>query len=356
MNSLTDFHDTANAVATVIYTNSLKPGYAVVWSGLMNFLGVLLGGIAVAYALVELIPPEVLSPPNGGVASGMLAAIFISALVWNVGTWWFGLPNSSSHALIGSLVGITLATALMHGRDLKYAIDFHQVWSVLQIATIVKDMPAAAKLIERYGDDQKQLGVAAADAPGRRFSGIKSAHDIPASERTAVRNDFNRVVSEIRIASEAAGISDADKKEAKSIHENLMNSVQYAPWWVRVLSALCLGLGTMFGYRRIVTTLGERLGKEALVPAQGASAELVAAGLIGAAGFTGYPVSTTHVVTGGIAGTMVASGAGVQPAAKRQRSGGGLSRPAKLGENGLERGLDAEAFSRGQVAVRTMFG
>jgi len=125
------FHDTANAVATVIYTNSLKPGYAVVWSGLMNFLGVLLGGIAVAYALVELIPPEVLSPPNGGVASGMLAAIFISALVWNVGTWWFGLPNSSSHALIGSLIGITLATALMRGRDLKYAIDFHQVWSVL---------------------------------------------------------------------------------------------------------------------------------------------------------------------------------------------------------------------------------
>ncbi|MGA9599940.1 MAG: inorganic phosphate transporter [Methylocystis sp.] len=84
--------------------------------------------------------------------------------------------------------------------------------------------------------------------------------------------------------------------------------------WVRVLSALCLGLGTMFGYRRIVTTLGERLGKEALVPAQGASAELVTTGLIGAAGFTGYPVSTTHVVTGGIAGTMVASGAGVQPA------------------------------------------
>ncbi len=125
------FHDTANAVATVIYTNSLRPVYAVVWSGLMNFLGVLLGGIAVAYALVELIPPEVLSPPNGGVASGMLAAIFTSALVWNVGTWWFGVPNSSSHALIGSLIGITLATALMRGRDLKYAIDFHQVWSVL---------------------------------------------------------------------------------------------------------------------------------------------------------------------------------------------------------------------------------
>jgi PiT family inorganic phosphate transporter len=89
---------------------------------------------------------------------------------------------------------------------------------------------------------------------------------------------------------------------------------QDAPWWVRILSALCLGIGTMVGYRRIVKTLGERLGKSHLVPAQGASAELAAAGLIGFAGFSGYPVSTTHVVTGGIAGTMVGSGAGVQRA------------------------------------------
>ena len=100
------FHDTANAVATVLYTNSLKPTYAVVWSGIMNFLGVILGGIAVAYALVELIPPDVLSPPDGGLAVGMLAALFISALFWNLGTWWFGIPNSSSHALIGALVGV----------------------------------------------------------------------------------------------------------------------------------------------------------------------------------------------------------------------------------------------------------
>jgi inorganic phosphate transporter, PiT family len=106
------FHDTANAVATVIYTNSLKPAYAVLWSGLMNFLGVILGGIAVAYALVELIPPEVLSPPNGGIAAGMLAALFISALFWNVATWWLGIPNSSSHALIGSLIGIAVASSL----------------------------------------------------------------------------------------------------------------------------------------------------------------------------------------------------------------------------------------------------
>src|ERR1700744_5666917 len=125
------FHDTANAVATVIYTNSLKPTYAVVWSGLINFLGVLLGGIAVAYALVELIPAEVLSPPDGGTAAGMLTALFTSALAWNVGTWWLGIPNSSSHALIGSLLGIAAETALTHGRGLQDGVDWQQAWSVL---------------------------------------------------------------------------------------------------------------------------------------------------------------------------------------------------------------------------------
>jgi PiT family inorganic phosphate transporter len=118
-------------VATVIYTNSLKSLYAVVWSGLMNFLGVLIGGIAVAYALVELIPAEVLSPPDGGIAAGMLVALFTSALLWNVGTWWLGIPNSSSHALIGSLIGIAIETALTHGRGLQDGVDWHQVWSVL---------------------------------------------------------------------------------------------------------------------------------------------------------------------------------------------------------------------------------
>jgi PiT family inorganic phosphate transporter len=125
------FHDTANAVATVIYTHSLKPLQAVIWSGALNFLGVILGGIAVAYALVELIPPEVLSPPNGGVAVGMLAALFITALFWNVGTWWLGLPNSSSHALIGALIGIALENSLVRGRGFGAGVDWSQLWSVL---------------------------------------------------------------------------------------------------------------------------------------------------------------------------------------------------------------------------------
>ena len=98
----------------------------------------------------------------------------------------------------------------------------------------------------------------------------------------------------------------------KALHDTLHGAVEYAPVWVRMLSAVCLGLGTMIGYRRIVTTIGERIGKRHLSPAQGASAELVGAALIGTAGFSGLPVSTTHIIASGVAGTMAGSGAGVQ--------------------------------------------
>ncbi len=399
------FHDTANAVATVIYTNSLPATVAVIWSGIMNFVGVVVGGIAVAYALVELIPPEILSPPNGSVAAGMLVAIFAAALIWNVGTWRLGIPNSSSHALIGSLIGVALEAALVRDGSPR-SVDWGQVWGVLgsllvspilgfvlslilfklislifhqkhlyeppqgdqppvwwmrtililtctgvsfshgtndgqksiglimltiiglmpatyalnldmtsqQIEQTAAQMPTAADLIERAGGARKDVGAQSARALGGRFSHLKKIEDIPSDQRSAVRNDLNQTLASLHDITESKSASEADKKSAKSIHDQIMRSVQYAPWWVRVLSALCLGIGTMVGYRRIVTTLGERLGKAHLVPAQGASAELVAAGLIGFAGFTGYPVSTTHVVTGGIAGTMVASGAGVQPA------------------------------------------
>lgn len=182
------------------------------------------------------------------------------------------------------------------------------------IANVAKKMPVAAGLIERYGDDQKAVGAEAARKLAETFGKIKAVSDIPEAERPAVRNDLNQVLSELKTASEAKGISADDKGTAESIHKLLMTSVQYAPWWVRILSALCLGLGTMVGYQRIVKTLGERLAKQHLVPAQGGSAELAAASVIGVAGFTGFPVSTTHVVTGGIAGTMVGSGVGIQKA------------------------------------------
>jgi inorganic phosphate transporter, PiT family len=409
------FHDAANAVATVIYTKSLQPGQAVVWSGFMNFVGVLVGGISVAYALVEILPPEVLSPPSGAPAVAMLVALLVSALFWNIGTWWFALPNSSSHCLIGALIGIALGNALLHARSLNEGVHWGQLWSVLQalalspvlgfvlsgalyfvlrhtahdkhlyepvkegppiwwmrgtliltctgvsfahgtndgqksigliMLTIIGLFPAlfalnptaadtirnlpklaadAAPLIQQYGDDEKAQAL---DAATRLQQGAPTApppvtfvaaRDIEpglrsheAKARAGVRNDVYQLISQLKHVDESSGINADDQKKAKSLAASLGQAVAYAPWWVRIMSALCLGIGTMIGYRRIVETLGERLGNIHLTPAQGASAELVSAVLIGTSGFSGLPVSTTHIVTSGIGGTMVSSGAGLR--------------------------------------------
>ena len=410
------FHDAANAVATVIYTKSLSPGQAVLLSGFLNFLGVLVGGIAVAYALVELIPAEALSPPDGGPAVAMLVALFSAALLWNIGTWWLGLPNSSSHCLIGALIGVAVGNVFARSRSLSDGVHWPQLWRVLEalavspimgfmlagalyllcrrtlhdehlyrptqdqppvwwmrgvliltcsgvsfahgtndgqksigliMLTIIGLFPAtyalnphadsaigrlpavlrqAEPLIDRYGDDEKQAALDAAHSIERRLDGgspaeVGSTGPHPqlqlgmtpeARRKSSVRDEVYRVISQLKHAEETKGIGSEEKKQAQNLARQLGGYVEYAPWWVRILSAVCLGVGTMFGYRRIVTTLGERLGNVHLTPAQGASAEVVSALLIGTAGFTGLPVSTTHIVTAGIGGTMVSSGAGLR--------------------------------------------
>jgi inorganic phosphate transporter, PiT family len=411
------FHDAANAVATVIYTKSLQPRQAVILSGLMNFIGVLVGGIAVAYALVELLPAEVLSPPDGGPAIAMLVSLFLAALSWNLATWWFALPNSSSHCLIGALIGVALGDSLLHSRQLSDGVHWGQLWKVLEALAIspvlgfvlagalyfvchktlhdrhlyepvtekppiwwmrgilvftcsgvsfshgtndgqksiglimltiigifpatyalnpashqfLKDMSSlmqqAAPLIERYGDDQKASRLAAAKSieqqaksavgsagqPNAAQPHLQPGPNAPAAKsRATVRDDVYQAISQLKHAEEAKQITADDKKAAQKLAKELGKSVVYSPFWVRMLSALCLGLGTMIGYKRIVKTLGERLGNIHLTPAQGASAEVVSAILIGTAGFTGLPVSTTHIVTSGIAGTMIASRAGLK--------------------------------------------
>ena len=406
------FHDTANAVATVIYTNSLPPRIAVIWSGLMNFLGVTLGGIAVAYVLVEILPPEVLSPPNGNPAVAMLASLFLSALIWNVGTWWMGIPNSSSHALIGSLIGISMVAALRGRQGLGEGVDWSQIVKVLEallispilgfacafalywiirrlfrdehlyrppegdtppvwwmrgililtctgvsfshgsndgqksiglimlaviglapatfainqelapakVRPLVEAAGQAGPLIARYGDSKKAQGIAAAAEMTAILGGTTSLASVQDGTRITLRNDTNRVIAELKAIAQGQGTKAPKPAQdaAKRLQKTLTEVVKFAPWWVRMLSAVTLALGTMIGYRRIVTTLGEKLGKEHLAPAQGGAAELVSAVLIGTAGFTGAPVSTTHVVTSGIAGTMVASGAGVQGGTMKQ--------------------------------------
>lgn len=415
------FHDTANAVATVIYTKSLPPAPAVVWSGIMNFVGVLIGGISVAYALVELLPAEVLSPPSGAPAVAMLVSIFIAALLWNIGTWWFGLPNSSSHCLIGALIGVALGNALIRDRSFSDGVHWAQLWTVLEAlaispllgfvfagalyfllrksvhdphlykpaddaapvwwmrgililtctgvsfahgtndgqksiglmmltiiglfpalftlnpmaAQLLNDLPnmagQATPLIERYGDDQKSRALDAAQhlrtaqIPRAQTVGTGGIPKVETPEdgelglrsdaaklKANTRDDIYQLVSQLKHVDETSGASEDDKKLAKDLGKKLGQTVEYAPWWVRILSALCLGIGTMIGYKRIVVTLGERLGKIDMTPAQGGSAELVSAVLIGLSGFTGLPVSTTHIVTSGISGTMVTSGAGLQ--------------------------------------------
>ena len=400
------FHDTSNAVATVIYTNSLTPVPAVIWSGLLNFAGVLAGGIAVAYALVEILPPDVLTPPDGAPALPMLVSLFVSALLWNVLTWALGIPNSSSHCIIGALIGVAAADALLRSRGLGQGVDWQQIVTVLEglalspllglagagglywalrrtvrqghlfeppeegrppvwwlrglliltcsgvsfahgtndgqksigliMLTIIGLMPAtyalnpeagqglaelgrsateAIPLILRHGDDVKDEALEAArklQQAGPSLADAAGAQDKAA--KAGIRGDVYALLAQMRNVKEAKDASADDKAEAERLTKAMGPPVQYAPTWVRVLSALCLGAGTMVGYKRVVRTLGERLGNQHMTPGQGASAELVGAALIGVAGFTGLPVSTTHVITSGIAGTMIAGGQGVQKA------------------------------------------
>src|SRR5690349_22132453 len=118
------FHDTANAVATVIYTRSLPANIAVVWSGLCNLTGVLLSSGAVAFGIVSLLPVELILQVGSSAGFAMVFALLIAAIIWNLGTWWFGLPASSSHTLIGSIIGVGIANALMRGRDGTSGVDW----------------------------------------------------------------------------------------------------------------------------------------------------------------------------------------------------------------------------------------
>src|ERR1700677_3647941 len=124
------FHDTANAVATVIYTHSLEPHIAVMWSGMWNLIGVLLSSGAVAFAVVSLLPVELILRVGSGAGFAMVFALLVSAILWNLGTWWYGLPASSSHTLIGSIVGVGVANALMHGRNGTSGVDWGQVTKI----------------------------------------------------------------------------------------------------------------------------------------------------------------------------------------------------------------------------------
>lgn len=440
------FHDTANAVATVIYTNSLPPSVAVMWSGLFNFLGVLLSSGAVAFAVVSLLPVELILQVGSSAGFAMVFALLIAAIVWNMATWWLGLPASSSHTLIGSIVGVGIANALMRGRDVTSStggIDWSQVATVgysLLLSPIIGFGCAAALFIalkffvrnpalyespkprtpppwwirglliltctgvsfaHGSNDGQKGMGlimlilvgtvpmayalnhampdaqvaqfVASAQtaqralaaqppllpsnvgaAPAQQSSTVATpapravltafvrtetltpevvpalsvltgeiAQEVanhgsfarmPAESVANVRNDMYVAAESIRLLERhhEAPVTPDTARALKAFRSQLDEATKYIPFWVKVAVAIALGLGTMVGWRRIVVTVGERIGKKHLTYAQGASAELVAMATIGAADLYGLPVSTTHVLSSGVAGTMTINGSGLQ--------------------------------------------
>ena len=164
------FHDTANAVATVIYTNSMPAGVAVVWSGCFNFLGVLLSSGAVAFGIISLLPVELILQVGGKSGFAMVFALLIAAIVWNLGTWWLGLPASSSHTMIGSILGVGVANALMHGRDGTSGVDWAQAakvgWSLL-LSPLVGFFCAALLLLllRRFVRDRALYEAPKGDTP-----------------------------------------------------------------------------------------------------------------------------------------------------------------------------------------------
>ncbi|MFL6967656.1 inorganic phosphate transporter [Pseudomonas alvandae] len=422
------FHDTANAVATVIYTNSMAPNFAVAWSGFFNFLGVLLSSGAVAFGIIALLPVELILQVGSSAGFAMIFALLIAAILWNLGTWWLGLPASSSHTLIGSIIGVGVANALMHGRDGTSGVDWAQATKIgyalllsplvgfgcaalllLALRAFVKNralykapegntpppwwirglliltctgvsfahgsndgqkgmglimlilvgtLPMAYALNRTMPADQALQFAAVAQvtqqalvkhspspAPadprpilsayvsskqatpqlvpalaamtgsiGAEVKGYGSLAKVPVEAVGNVRNDMYLTSETIRLMDKnKVGDFDADTRDKLQLFkQQIDNSTRFIPLWVKIAVAIALGLGTMVGWKRIVVTVGEKIGKSHLTYAQGASAETVAMLTIGAADVFGLPVSTTHVLSSGVAGTMVANGGGLQ--------------------------------------------
>ena len=421
------FHDTANAVATVIYTNSLKPGYAVVWSGIWNLIGVLTSSGAVAFGIVALLPVELVINVGSGAGFAMVFSLLLSAIIWNLGTWYLGLPASSSHTLIGSIVGVGLMNSLLSPDSafgdgvnwtkvadtvkalvLSPLIGFGVAALLLIIAKKVLKNPALFKAPEgeapppgwirglliatctgvsfAHGsnDGQKGMGLivlilvgivptafalnmatdagtlekiragsvvleqklaagtsvpldaahktlteylrhnqvkpetltalgATAGFVNHDLQGVDDFSKIPGDQRRALRLNIYLVSESLARMTKAKQLPAQLEADATGKYQSQLKGVtNFIPNWVKFAVALALGLGTMIGWKRIVVTVGEKIGKAHLTYGQGASAEIVAFGTIEAADLLGLPVSTTHILSSGIAGTMVANGSGIQ--------------------------------------------
>ncbi|EJD6060986.1 inorganic phosphate transporter [Acinetobacter baumannii] len=425
------FHDTANAVATVIYTNALPAPVAVMWAGFCNFLGVMVASGAVAYGIIALLPVELIMNMGSGAGFAMVFALLIAAILWNLGTWFLGIPASSSHTLIGSILGVGIMNHLLSASTgvTTSGVDMDQVIKVgkallfspligfafaaivfLLVKTIFKRQlelfqppegnkppPAIIRAILIFtctgvsfahgsNDGQKGMGLimlilvglvplayslnknldtqqvqsfhqlssqtavllnqnqpeltdekaravltkyiqtkqqtpevvpalaSMTDHLGERVSSYSNLKDIPEAAISEIRNDMYLSTTTFKRLDKADALpkmDDSQKKLVKDYRSSLDSFLQYIPNWVKVAVALALGLGTMVGWKRIVITVGERIGKHHMTYGQGMSAELVAMSTIAAADGLGMPVSTTHVLNSAVAGTMVANKSGL---------------------------------------------
>jgi len=423
------FHDTANAVATVIYTNALSAPVAVMWAGFCNFLGVMVASGAVAYGIIALLPVELIMNVGSGAGFAMVFAMLIAAILWNLGTWFLGIPASSSHTLIGSILGVGIMNYLLHSGAGASGVDMEQVMKVgkaLLFSPLIGFAFAAVlfllvkkifrKQLELFhppegnkpppplirailiftctgvsfahgsNDGQKGMGLimliligcvplayslnknldnahiqsfqqlsqqtataiypqhenitdeqartvitkyiqtkemnpavvpalaGLTDHLGERVAKYGDIDNIPEAEVSIIRNDMylsTTAFKRLDKAEQLPAMSKDQDKLVKEYRKNLDSFLQYIPTWVKVAVALALGLGTMVGWKRIVVTVGERIGKNHMTYGQGMSAELVAMTTIAAADGLGMPVSTTHVLNSAVAGTMVANKSGL---------------------------------------------
>ena len=403
------FHDTANAVATVIYTKSLQPLVAVVWSGFFNFLGVFLGGITVAIGIINLLPASALYDPNIYHSLALILSLVLTAIVWNFGTWYMGIPCSSSHTLLGSIFGVGIAFMLLpdagnvalnwmkvkdaglsllisplvgfgltmglmmlmkkitnhnpiifdhdetrlhpplgirslliltctsvsfaHGQNdgqkgvglimimlialvpAKFAVDSSRSpVELLQKVTAIEQVVTRAATTEMSLENKLSCHLILDKTAHIRslLQGVTRLDATESQTNFSLRKDINSIKKEaakLYTTSIEEPRLPLDTKSAEELKEQIAfikGYIEYAPWWVILMVSISLGMGTMIGWKRIVVTVGEKIGKTPLTYAQGASAELVAAMTIAFSSGLGLPVSTTHVLSSGIAGAMVA--------------------------------------------------
>lgn len=441
--AINGFHDTANAVATVIYTRAMRSQIAVVMAGLFNFLGVMLGGLSVAYAIVHLLPTDLLLNVSSAHGLAMVFSMLLAAIIWNLGTWYLGLPASSSHTLIGAIIGVGLTNALVTSTSVVDALNVPKMISIFlslifspligmiiaglmvfmlrrywsntkkrqrihmtpaerekvdgkrkppfwtRIALIlsaigvsfshgandgqkgiglimlvligvapagfVLNMSATGyditrtrdavshlqQFYQQHGDSLAHVSVQTPLVPTPEevapkptqpvefhcdssraliavehsmelLNNLQSYDQLTVDQRSHLRRLLMCVTETADKVAKLPETSVDDQRFLKNLRSDLLETVEYAPTWIIVAVALALSLGTMVGWRRVATTIGEKIGKKGMTYAQGVSAQMTAALSIGVASYTGMPVSTTQVLSSAVAGTMLVDGGGVQ--------------------------------------------